>query len=91
MFRARRINSEWIFRRTVLVIQINKVDSSQASSIVEFWLLVFSFLFFSILSGFPNFAPFFRPYMIWSRSRWSFCQSPSRPNVSLWEVFLSME
>ena len=52
-----------------MVILINVVDSSQSWSIVEFWLLVFPFLLFSILSGFPNFRPNFWPYMIWSRSR----------------------
>ena len=48
------------------------------SSIVEFWFLVF-FHSFSILSGFPNFGPYFRPYMIWSRSRLNFCHSPHIP------------
>ena len=65
-----------------MVIQINEVDSSPSSSIVEFWLLVCPFLFFSILSGFPNFGPYFRPYMIWSRSRLNFCQSLPRPHKS---------
>ena len=70
------------------VIQINKVDSSQSSSIVEFWLLVFPLLFFAILSGFPNFAPYLRPCMIWSRSRLNFCQSPRGPTKIPWEVLL---
>ena len=73
-----------------MVIRIDEVDSSQSSSIVELWLLVFPFLFFSILSGFPSFGPYFRPYMIWSRSRLNSCQSPWT-TYNLWEVSLSRE
>ena len=36
------------------ILWINKVDASHSSSIFEFWLLVFPFLFFSLLSGFPG-------------------------------------
>ena len=49
----------------ILVIRINKVNSSQSSSIV-FVLLFCPFLFFSILSGFPSLGPYFWPYTIWS-------------------------
>ena len=64
----------------ILVIKINKVNSS--SSIVEFWLLVFPFLSLSILTSCPNFGPYFRPHMIWSRCRLNFCQSPPGPHIS---------
>ena len=72
----------------ILVIRNHKVNFSQSSSIVEFWLLVFPFLFFSTLSGFSNLGPYFWPYMIWSGSRLNFCQSPSR--YIPWEVSLSL-
>ena len=50
----------------ILVIRINRVNSSQSSSIIEFWLLVFPHLFFSILSVLTNFCPYFWPLMIHS-------------------------
>ena len=71
----------------ILVIRINEVNSSQSSSIVEFWLLVSPFLFFSILNGFTNFGPYFWPYMIWSGSRLNSCQSPSTPHIALGRFF----
>ena len=71
----------------ILVIRINEVISSQSSSIVELLLLVFPFLFLSILSGFTNFGPYFWPYMIWSGSRLNFCQSPPGPHISLGMFF----
>ena len=37
----------------ILIIRINKVNSCQSSSMVEFWLLVFPFLFLSILRAVP--------------------------------------
>ena len=40
-----------------LRVSTDEIETSQSSSIVEFWLLVFPFLFFSILSGFPNLGP----------------------------------
>ena len=64
----------------ILVIRINKVNSCQSSSIVEFGLLDFPFLFFSILSGFPNLGPYSWPHMIGSGSRLNFCESPPRPH-----------
>ena len=66
----------------ILVIRLNKVNSSQTSGIVEFCLLVCPFLFFSILSGFNNFCAYFWSYMIWSGSRLHFCQSPPGPHTS---------
>ena len=70
------------------VIWIDKVNSSQSSSIVEFWLLVCPFLFFSILSGFPNFRPYFWPYMIWSGSRLNLFPSRRGPHISFWRFLL---
>ena len=67
------------------------VDSSQSSSIVEFWLLVFPFLLISILSGFPNFRPNFWPYMIWSRSRLNLLWVSPWTTCILEEVLLSIE
>ena len=76
----------------MLVIRINKVkNSSQSSSIVGFGLLVFPFLFFSILSGFTNFGPLVWPYMIWSGSRLNFCCSLTGPQKSFGRFFLSIE
>ena len=77
----------------VLVIRINKVNSSLSSSTVVFWLLVFPFLFFffSILSGFANFGPYFWPYVIWSGRRLNFCQSLPVPHMSPFgRFFLSL-
>ena len=76
-----RIFCEFLF--VFFVIRINNVNSSQSPSIVELRLLFCPFLFFSILSGFPNFRPYFRPCMIWSRSRLNFCQSPPGPYIPL--------
>ena len=59
------------------IIWIDKVNSSQSSSIVELWFFFCPFLFFSMLSGFTNFRPNFWPYMIWSGRRLNLCQSPS--------------
>ena len=39
----------------ILVIRIKKFNSSQSSSIIEFWFFFCPFLLFSILSGFTNF------------------------------------
>ena len=75
----------------ILVIRINEANSSQSSSIVEFWLLVFPLLFFSILSGFTNFCSYFWPYMIWSACRLNLCQPPPGPHIFFWKVFLSIE
>ena len=60
----------------LFIIRINKVDASRSSSMIEFGLLVCPFLFFlSLLNGFPNFGPYFRPHIIWSGGRLNFCQS----------------
>ena len=62
-------------------------------SVVEHWRVLasrFATLVFSILGDFPNFAPYFRPYMIWSRSRLNSCQYLLRPHYPL-EVLLSIE
>ena len=53
----------------------------------NFGFFIFLFLFFSILSAFPNFGPYLRLYMIWSRSRFDFCQSPPGPHISLGRDF----
>ena len=50
----------------LFVIWMDKVNSSQSSSIDELRFFFCPFLFFSILSGFTNFRPNFWPYMIWS-------------------------
>ena len=67
----------------ILVIGINEVKSLPSSSIAEFWLLVFPFLFVSILCGFPNFRPYFWPYMIWSGSRLNFFSISPGPHIPL--------
>ena len=59
----------------ILVIKINEANSSPSPSIVELWLFVFPFLFFSILSGFTNFGSYFWTYIIWSGCRLNYCQS----------------
>ena len=71
----------------ILAIRIDEVNSSQSSSIVEFWLLIFPWLFFSILSGFTNFRPYFWPHVIWSGGRLNFCQSPHGPHISFGRFF----
>ena len=62
----------------ILVIRNHKVNFSQSSNIVEFWLLVLPFLFISTLSGITNFGPHFWP---WSGSRLNFVNLP--PDISL--------
>ena len=74
----------------IMVIPDQKIDASQSSSIVELWHLVFPFLLFSILSGFPNLGPYFWPCMIWSGSRLNFCQSPSGLHISLERFFFQL-
>ena len=56
------------------IVKIDEVNPFQSSSIVEFWLLVFPLLFFSILSGITYFSPHFWPHVIWSGSLLIFCQ-----------------
>ena len=74
------------------VFQIKKVNACRSASILEFWLLVRPLLFLAFLSGFTNLGPYFRPHMIWSRSRLNFCQSPPGPKKKpLEEVFLWIE
>ena len=68
----------------LFVILIGKVNSPGSSSIVELRFFFCPFLFFSILSGFTNFRPNFRPYMIWSGCRLNLCQSRPGPHISLW-------
>ena len=58
------------------VARINEVNSSQLSSILQFWFFNRPFLFLSILSGFSNSVPYFRPHMIWPCRCLSLCQSP---------------
>ena len=70
-----------------LPIRQEILNSSLSSSTVEIWILVMPFLFFRILSGFPNFGPYLRRYMIWSRSRFVFCLSLRGPLTSLGRFF----
>ena len=56
--------------------RIDETNASQSSSIVEFWLLVHPFLFFSLVSGFSNFSPYFRPHIVRSGGSLNICQSP---------------
>ena len=71
----------------LFVIWIDKVTSSQFSSIVKFWLFFCPFLFFSILSRFTNFRPYFWTYIIWSRRRLIFCHSSPGPHISFFGSF----
>ena len=48
----------------ILVVRIDKVNSSHSSSFVELWFFFCSFLFFSSPSSFTNFRPNFWTYMI---------------------------
>ena len=67
----------------ILSIRINRVSSSQSSSIVEFWVLVFPLWFFSILCGFTNLGPLLlatHNQVWWSFELWSI--SP-RPHITL--------
>ena len=70
----------------ILVIRINRVNSSQSSSIAEFGLLVFPFLFVSI-SDFTYFRPYLWSHVIWSGRRLNFGESLLGPHISFWEVF----
>ena len=72
---------------TFFFIWINEINSSQLSSIFQFWLFNCPFLFFSILSGFPNFGPHFRSHMIWSCGCLYFCESLPGPHTSLGRFF----
>ena len=63
------------------IFQIDGMNASQPSSIIELWLLVCRVLLFSLLSGLSNFAPNFRPHILRSGSCLNFCQSPL-PNHS---------
>ena len=78
-----------IFWRVLVffVIWIIKVDSSQSSSIVQFWLLVFSILVFLDSGLLYQFFSSFRPNMIWTGSRLNFCQSSHWPHISLGRFF----
>ena len=72
----------------IIVLWIEKRDALNFRALSSFWLLFRPFLFFSFfLSSFANSGPYFRPHVIVSRSRLSFCQSPSGPHVSF-ERFL---
>ena len=70
------------------IIWIDEATSPQSSSIVEIWFFFCPFLFFSILSGFTNYRPYFWPHMIWSGSRLNLCQSPPGPHISFWRLLL---
>ena len=50
----------------------------------------FPFLFFSILSGFTNFLPYFWPHVTWSSCRLNFCQYPTRPQISFGKLFFQL-
>ena len=65
------------------IIQIDEVISPQSSSIVELWFFFCPFLFFSILSGFTYFRPYFWTHIIWSGSRLNLCQSRTRTTYIL--------
>ena len=56
----------------ISVIRINKVNSSQSSSIVESWFLVCPFLLFSLLRSFSDLGPYLRPHILRSGSRLNF-------------------
>ena len=55
------------------IFRINETNASQSSSIIDFWLLDW---LSSLLSGFSNFGPHFRPHILRSSSCLNFCQSP---------------
>ena len=61
--------------------QVNEINTSRSPSIVEFCLLVCTFLFFILLSGFSHFCPDFGPQILRSGSRLNFCQSPPGPHI----------
>ena len=63
------------------IFQIDEINASHPSSIIEFGFLVCPVLLFSLLSGFSDFGPYFRPHMIWSSS--CFNLSPDNKK-SLW-------
>ena len=63
-------------------------NTSQSSSIIEFWLLVCPFLFFSLLSSVSNFGPDFRPQILRFRGCLANLSVSSRPQIS-WEVSLN--
>ena len=85
------------------IFQIDDMNASQPSSIIELWFFqspfcfffserLFPFwiiLFFPILSGFTNLRPYLRPYMIWSRCQLNCGQSPPGPQTSLWRFSLN--
>ena len=49
-----------------------QLDASHSLSGVELCLLACPFLFFSLLSGFPNSGPYFGPHVVWSSGRLNF-------------------
>ena len=75
----RILNEFFVF----FLLRINEADALHSSSIIEFWLLVYPSLFFSLLSGFPNVGPYFDPHIVWSSGRLNFCQSLPGPHISL--------
>ena len=68
----------------VFITRINRINFTQTSGILEFWLFERPFLFFFSLSGLPKSCPRFRPYVIWTCRRLSFCQSHPGPHISFW-------
>ena len=70
------------------IIRIDRGNFPQPSSIVELGFFLCPFLFFSILSGFTNFRPYFRPHICRSGSCLNVCQSHTGHKD---DVFLSIE
>ena len=58
-----------------ITFQVDKINASQPSNIMEFWLLVCPFLLFSLLIGFSNVRPYLRPHILRSGSCLNFCYS----------------
>ena len=56
------------------IFRMNKIKSSRSPSVLEFVLLVRTFLLFSFLSGFADIGPDFKPHVS-PRSRLNVCQS----------------
>ena len=79
-----RVHMHFQISPRIHVFWINKVDASHSLSIVEFGHLICPQLFFSFLSGFPNFGPYFRPHVLRSGSCLNCFQSLPGPHASSW-------
>ena len=67
------------------IFRIDERNASQPSSVIEFQLLDCPCLFFSFLSGFSIFGPYFRTHILRSGSCLNLCQSLSGPHIFLWK------